>query len=126
MVPILKIKKVPKTWNPNGKYKVGETIIRQNKYYQNTSGINSEPFQGSVNWFFAGNVTDAGTDNSIYVEGNPFTLVKNPANTGSGVEVRDCAVNGWANTDLYVGKMFYVSGNPEEIGSWNIVDEIEF
>lgn len=51
MVPIVRIKKVPKTWNPNGKYKVGETVIYQDKYYQNTSGINSEPSSTSANWF---------------------------------------------------------------------------
>lgn len=62
----------------------------------------------------------------IVINENLFEYKKSYSNTTSDIQEGDVAVNGWISSTNFVRVMSYVGGNPTEITSWNIIDNIEF
>lgn len=61
----------------------------------------------------------------ITVSDNLFELRKNPANGDpENVEEFDVALNGWISNTVFVKVMSFTGGDPTDIGSWEILEQI--
>lgn len=62
----------------------------------------------------------------IEIGGNLFEYKKRPDNPGLSVQAGDIAVNGWISSTRFGKLLVFSSGEHDQIGSWNVLDEIEF
>lgn len=76
-------------WNANKRYRVGDLVTYNDRTYQNLTGINSEPSTASTDWEVTEDNTPVPLTTSrpvVFVNGNPFTLIKHPNNNTPGQE----------------------------------------
>lgn len=62
----------------------------------------------------------------IEINGNIFEYRRNPSNMGFAITAGEIAVNGWVSPTRFGKLLIYVSGDPSNSASWNIVDYIDF
>ena len=67
MLPQLQMKNQATNWQEKARYKIRNTVTHNGSYWVNSTGINTEPTNGSPNWIVAGSVTPiSGLGNRTY------------------------------------------------------------
>ena len=70
-----------------------------------------------------------GLNNTLLVNGNPFTLVKHPNNSAASsvntLEINDAVVNGWWTTTEFWLVSTYLGGDVDALESWRTLSTIE-
>lgn len=62
--------------------------------------------------------------NYILINGNPFEYKKHPDNETGEIQEGDLAINGWITETRFGKVLSYKTGNPEDVESWTILEEI--
>lgn len=80
---IVKIKNKTRNWDKLDRPRVGEVVDRNGNYFQNISGINSEPQTGlNKDWVFVGSITPIKRNNLNIAS-------KGPGNMSENIEIGD-------------------------------------
>ena len=86
--------------------------------------ITSEDFINNELYFFSLRFNEHSSTSYIEIEGNGFSLSKNPLNINTYVEINDLAINGWRNENAFETALLYKGGNPAFFSSWESVGQI--
>lgn len=121
----VKIKLNPDEYSVFRRYKVNAVVVYQGNTFQNTTGFNSTPTATSSNWLLISQANTAPT--IITINGNPFTLIKNPANALETIELNDMAVNGFRDSATFWPMAYYTGGgaSADDPASWLVLNPIE-
>jgi hypothetical protein len=115
----VKIKNDGDVYSPFKRYRVNAVVEYQGATYQNVTGINSLPSPTSANWLLVKEAPSGLT--TLLVNGNPFTLVKNPANLAAGLEVNDMVTNGFWDSATFWLAAYYLGPDKDLITSWAVI-----
>jgi len=120
MIPSNNIKTTGDPWASYKRYKVNEVVMHNGVSYQNTTGINTEPISGSVNWYSPDFITDSDLP-FIIVNNNLFRLIKNPVNNNpvnkKTVELNDFIDNGYYDDSVLIIRAKYNTGDINDFGT---------
>jgi len=106
-------------WRLQDRYFVNEPTNHLGSTWQNLTGRNSEPGEGNPDWKNISSADGGGGRSLIVVNGNIFTLAKNPNNSGEGLENNDLIVGGMWDATTYWGAAQYIGGDKDTLGAWN-------
>lgn len=127
MITTVSIKNTGDAWAAHKRYKVNNAVSFSGVIYQNKTGINSEPYDGSPNWHVVYKAPDAAA--IIIANGNPFNLIKHPANNTPGnelvLEENDFIVSGFWDNVTFFNQAQYQNGDKNQKTSYKILDQIE-
>lgn len=113
-------------WTAILRIRVGNSVFYNNKTWVNKTGRNSEPDFNNVDWQVIHEEKEGSA--VIYINGNPFYLVKNPANNVPAnkfvLENNDFIVNGaWDATEFWLLAV-YLGGGQDVKENWQILNRI--
>ena len=113
MLPTIKTTNQIADWSQKIRPKVGESVQYSNAFWQNTSGINTEPGYNSTDWMF---ICEA----QPYYKG--LKITKNINNKSAGLQPGD-SVSGQRSEVMFWTLAFYMGGDPEDDVSFDVVIE---
>lgn len=111
-------------YSPFRRYRVNAVVTYQGRTFQNVTGFNETPSLNGTTWLL---ISGTPGPTVITINGNPFTLVKNPANSSDDVELNDMAVNGFKDSATFWPIAYYTGGGVDsnDPESWLSINEIE-
>ncbi|MCM8906821.1 hypothetical protein [Tenacibaculum finnmarkense] len=115
MIPSNNIKTTGDPWASYKRYKVNEVVTHNGASYQNTTGINTEPVTGSVNWYSSSFLLFSDLpfiDLSSNSTPKLFRLIKNPDNNNPNnkniLQQNDYVADGFYNSDVLINTAKYI------------------
>lgn len=120
-------------WSPNLRIRVGQTVLFQNGYYSNKTGINTNPEETPENWYYIGEKSKFGSFASIDASNidkekwvqklGPFATEIDLVNTDETISIREnkqgkIEIN---STLSLFEEEFDISQNPSMIFTLNFI-----